>query len=82
MPCILEEMMCELKNEPNNVCALKQFEAALPFVRENKTFRTVDLQRHLACGYGTVARVIDALLSLGVIEKTEGETPYRSRIAD
>ena len=68
------------ETKPKNLLPL--FERAAQFVGDHAAFSTADLQRHLSCGYGSVTKVIDALLSLGVIEKTEDETPYRSRITD
>ena len=71
-----------LPDETQNKNLLPLFERAAQFVGEHATFSTADLQRHLSCGYGSVVKVIDALLSLGVIEKTEGDKPYRARTSD
>ena len=78
----MTEYTVELPNETEVKNLLPLFERAVAFVGDHAAFSTADLQRHLSCGYGSVAKVIDALLSLGVIEKTEGETPYRARITD
>lgn len=51
---------------------------ALDFIRENETFHTANLQRFLHTGYSKVIKVIDALLSLGIIEiADEKERPIR-----
>ena len=64
------------KKNPN--CKLPIFMKSLDFLRENESFRTVDLQRFLHTGYSKVIKVIDALLSLGIIEiADEKERPIR-----
>jgi hypothetical protein len=65
------------RKNPN--CKLPLFMRALDFIRENESFRTVDLQRFLhTAGYGKVIKVIDALLALGIIEiADEKERPIR-----
>ena len=64
------------RKNPN--CKLPLFMRALDFIRENETFRTANLQRFLRTGYSKVIRVIDALLSLAIIEiANEKERPIR-----
>ena len=64
------------RKNPN--CKLPIFMKSLDFLRENESFRTVDLQRFLHTGYSKVIKVIDALLSLGIIEiADEKERPIR-----
>ncbi len=57
---------------PDKRCALKQFQDSLNFIKENKEFKIVDLQRYLRCGYGTTRKVVNALCALWVIEEKEG----------
>ena len=62
----------------NPDCKLPLFMRALDFIRENETFHTANLQRFLHTGYSKVIKVIDALLSLGIIEiADEKERPIR-----
>ena len=64
------------RKNPN--CKLPIFMKSLDFLRENESFRTVDLQRFLHTGYSRVIKVIDALLALGIIEiADEKERPIR-----
>lgn len=51
------------------------------FAKENEEFKTVDLQRHLQCGFGTVIKVLDALCDSHIIE-AQNTTPrtYKSLI--
>lgn len=58
-------------NEPDKTCALGAFVEALAFVRDNELFSTIDMQKTLCCKYTTAIKVIDALLALCVVEKTE-----------
>ena len=73
-----EFLMAVLPPGPNKSPALKEFLTSLAFIRDKKEFRTVDLHRFLRCGYGTVCKVIDALLALYVIEIVE-ERPRKYR---
>lgn len=52
-------------------CALKKFMKSLDFIKENKEFNMVDIQRYLKCGYGTACKVCDALVALCVVEKRD-----------
>ena len=74
-----EFLMAVLPPGPNKNPVLKEFLTSLSFIRDKKEeFRTVELQRFLRCGYGTVCKVIDALLALCVIETIE-ERPRKYR---
>ena len=64
------------RKNPN--CKLPLFMRALDFIRENEAFHIASLQRFLRTGYSRVIKVIDALLSLGIIEiADEKERPIR-----
>lgn len=58
---------------PDKSCALKQFMESLDFVKQNREFKIVDLQRYLQCGYGTAVKVKNALCALWVIEETKDQ---------
>ena len=60
---------------------LQSFLLALDFLRERDEFKTVELHRHLRCGYSDVCRVIDGLILLKVIE-VAGENPRKYRRID
>lgn len=60
-----------LSVEQDKTCALKQFMQSIDFVKQNKEFALVDLQRYLQCGFGTACKVVNALCVLWVVEKRE-----------
>ena len=66
-----EFLMAVLPPGPNKSPALKEFLTSLLFIRDKKEFRTVELQRFLRCGYGTVCKVIDA--TWGQVLRYDGE---------
>ena len=63
--------MIKHTEEPDKTCALDQLLASLDLVRVVEAFSTADLQRHLACRYGLVRKVLSALCELCVIEPTD-----------
>ena len=69
-------------NEPDKTCALGAFVEALAFVRDNESFSTIDMQKTLCCKYTTAIKVIDALLALCVVEKTEQDTHKYQRCVE
>jgi hypothetical protein len=69
-----KKYVVELPNEADKTCALDQFIKALDFVKEADEFKTVQLQRYLKCGFGTVCKVLDALCVLCAVEKN-GDPP-------
>lgn len=50
---------------------IKHLKKSLEFIKTTEAFKTVDLQRYLRCGYSDTCRVLDALILIGVVEKTE-----------
>ena len=50
---------------------MQHLKKSLEFIKTTETFKTVDLQRYLRCGYSDTCRVLDALILIGVVEKTE-----------
>jgi hypothetical protein len=70
-----KEYVVELTDKTDNICKLDWFLESLEFVREIEEFKTVQLQRYLQCGYGTVCKVLDALCALCAIEVVSGP-PY------
>ena len=70
------EFIVELLDEKDKTCALEQFMQSLNFVKENKEFKLVDLQRYLQCRFGTACKVRDALVALCVVEMVE-EVPRK-----
>ena len=75
LPDGTKEYVVELTDEPNKACVLEPFIKSLDFVSKTEQFKTVQLQRYLQCGYGTVCKVLDALCALCVIEIVSGP-PY------
>ena len=71
LPGGTNEFAVEFTEGEDKTPKLKAFISSLDFVRETEEFKTVELQRYLKCGYGTVCKVIDALCMLNVIEKIE-----------
>ena len=65
-----------LPEGPDKTCALKQFMHSIDFVKQNKEFALVDLQRYLKCSFGTACKVLNALCDLFVVEKLD-ETPTK-----
>ena len=63
--------MIKHTEEPDKTCALDQLLASLDLVRGVEAFSTADLQRHLACRYGLVRKVLSALCELSAIEPTD-----------
>ena len=74
----MEKYIIALPTESDKRCALKQFFVSLDFLKQNKEFKTVDIQRYLKCGYGTAHKVLDALCDLCVIEK-QNSIPKKNR---
>lgn len=54
---------------------IEHLKKSLEFIKTGKEFKAVDIQRHLRCGYGDACRIIDALVLLGVAERTEDIPP-------
>ena len=50
---------------------IEHLKKALEFIKTTEAFKTVDIQRYLRCGYSDTCRVLDALILIGVVEKTE-----------
>ena len=50
---------------------MQHLKKSLEFIKTTETFKTVDLQRYLRCGYSDTCRVLDALMLIGVVEKIE-----------
>ena len=50
---------------------IEHLKKALEFITTTEVFKTVDIQRYLRCGYSDTCRVLDALILIGVVEKTE-----------
>lgn len=75
-----KEYVVEFTDEADKTCALEPFIKALDFVKEKDEFKTVQLQRYLQCGYGTVCKVLDALCAICAIEIKSGppHTIYKS----
>ena len=74
----MEEFIVELPDEEDKTCALEEFLESLDFVKNNKEFKLVDLQRYLQCRFGVACKVRDALVALCVIEMAE-ESPRKYR---
>ena len=69
------------KSKPKKSSALNEFLLALSFIEaREEPFRTLDLQRHLRCGYSTACKVIDALIALCIIEDAKSGVPRKYRI--
>ena len=66
--------------EMEKTCIMDKFLSALEFVKTTEDFKTVDMQRYLKCGYSDTRRILDALLLLGIITKTEN-TPVGYKVA-
>ena len=71
-----DEIIAMLPDKSNNLCLLDKFITSLTFIGAQNSFNVVDMQRYLKIGYGDTARIIDALVLLGVIKKSEG-TPTK-----
>lgn len=80
LPDGTKEYVVEFTDESDKTCALEQFIKSLDFVKMTDDFKTVQLQRYLQCGYGTVCKVLDALCTICVIEIKSGppHTIYKS----
>ena len=52
---------------------IKNIKKSLEFIKTTETFKTVDLQRYLRCGYGDTCRVLDTLVLFGVIKEDAEE---------
>lgn len=50
---------------------IEHLKKSLEFIKTTEAFKTVDIQRYLRCGYSDTCRVLDALILIGVVEKTE-----------
>ena len=50
---------------------MQHLKKSLEFIKTTETFKTVDLQRYLRCGCSDTCRVLDALILIGAVEKTE-----------
>lgn len=72
----LDEIVSMLPQEARKRCILDKFLSSLTFINAQNSFKVVDLQRYLKIGYGDVVRIIDALVLLSVIKKSEG-TPTK-----
>lgn len=48
---------------------IEHLKKSLEFIKTTETFKTVDLQRYLRCGYGDTCRVLDTLVLFGKIGK-------------
>lgn len=71
-----DEIIAILPDEPTERCVLDKFLSSLAFISGQNSFNIVDIQRYLKIGYGDTYRIIDALVLLGVIKKSEG-TPTK-----
>ena len=49
---------------------IEHLKKSLEFIKTTETFKTVDIQRYLRCGYSDTCRVLDTLVLLGAVEKT------------
>ena len=80
LPDGTKEYVVELTDEPDYACALEPFIKSIDFVKVTDEFKTVQLQRYLKCGYGTVCKVLDALCAICVIKIKSGppHTIYQS----
>ena len=70
-----EEIVAALPENAEMTCIVDRFLSSLEFIKAGKEFKTVDIQRYLRCGYGDACRIIDALVLLGVAERTEDIPP-------
>ena len=66
-----DEIIALLPDKQNNRCVLNKFLSSLAFIKTHKIFNIVDIQRYLKIGYGDTARIIDALVVLGVVENSD-----------
>ena len=66
-----EEIVAALPENAEMTCIVDRFLSSLEFIKAGKEFKTVDIQRYLRCGYSDTCRVLDALILIGVVEKTE-----------
>lgn len=76
----MEEFIVELPDEEDKTCALEEFLESLDFVKNNKEFKLVDLQRYLQCRFGVACKVRDALVDLCIIEMVEEPSRKYKRI--
>ena len=68
----MSEYTTYLPDTADKTNALSHFLAAVSFLEEKDEFSKAELQRHLKCGYGTVSKVLDALIVLCVVDKIIG----------
>ena len=66
-----EELLAMLPEDTEKTCIIDKFLSALEFIKTTEAFKTVDMQRYLKCGYSDTCRVLDALILIGMVEKTE-----------
>ena len=74
-----EYLLSVLPPRPDKSCALHLLPRALGFVRERDSeFGTAQMQKHLKTGYGKTVKILDALVTLCVLQVVE-EKPIKYR---
>lgn len=71
-----DEIVAMLPDKRKKRSVLDKFLSSLAFISIQNSFKVVDIQQYLKIGYGDTARIIDALVLLGVIEKSD-EVPIK-----
>ena len=70
--CTFEDVLAMFPEETEKSRTIDNFiehlKKSLEFIKTTETFKTVDLQRYLRCGYSDTYRVLDILVLFGVVE--------------